>query len=122
MRIRDLQWKGIPSWPPEWGFSDEGAGEEGFLKNAQIHYDQAPACILVVATHLGENRNGIILLEDPAYLEILCQKLKENLGRPLSELGDLAIDFLLSMPKMGPKQVRPQITQNSPPKSISKIN
>jgi len=113
MRIRDLQWKGIPMWPPEWWISDEGAGEEGFLKNVQFRNDQTPACISVVATHLGNDRNGIIILEDPLHLETLCSKLKENIGRPLSQIGDLEIEPLLSMPKKGPKQVRLQTTQGS---------
>lgn len=108
MRIRDLQWKGIPAWPPEWWISDEEAGEAGFLKNAQIRYDQTPPCIAVVASHLDNSRNGVILLEDLFHLEILCQKLKENLGRPLAEIGDIDIDFALALPKQGPKQARPR--------------
>lgn len=28
MRIRDLQWKRMPAWPPEWWSSDEGAGDQ----------------------------------------------------------------------------------------------
>jgi hypothetical protein len=86
MRIRDLEWEGLPAWPPEWWVSDEGAGEEGILKNAQLRYDQTPACIAVVASHLGENRNGIIILGDPLHLEALCQKLEECIGRPLREI------------------------------------
>ena len=113
MRIRDLQWKGLSMWPPEWGFSDEGAGEDGFLKNVQFRNDQTPACISIIASHLGDDRNGIIILEDTAHLETLCQKLKENIGRPLKEIGDLNIAFFLSIPKMGQKQVRPQTTQGS---------
>ena len=113
MRIRDLKWKGMPAWPPEWWISDEGAGEEGFLKNVQLRYDQTPAYLSVVASHLGDDRNGIVILEDPAHLEIFYQKLKENIGRPLSQIGDLDTDFLPSIPKKGPKQVRPQSTQGS---------
>ncbi len=75
MRIRDLQWQGISTWPPEWGVADEGAGEEGILKNVQIRYDQSPTYISVVASHHGDSRNGIIVLEDSASLEILCKKL-----------------------------------------------
>ena len=113
MRIRDLQWQGMPMWPPEWWISDEGAGEEGFLKNVQLRNDQTPACISVVASHLGNDRNGIIILEDPYHLETLCHKLKENIGRPLEEIGNLKIDFFLSIPKKGPKKVRPETTQGS---------
>jgi hypothetical protein len=113
VRIRDLQWKGLPAWPPEWWFSDEEAGEEGFLKNVQFRYDQTQQCISVVATHLGNDRNGIIILENSLHLEILCNKLKENIGRPLKEIGDLDIDFLLSIPKKGLKKVRQTTRQGS---------
>jgi hypothetical protein len=113
MRIRDLQWKGISMWPPELGFSDEGAGEEGFLKDVQLRHEQKLLCISVVASHFGNDRNGVIILEDPLHLEALCRKLKENIGSPLSLIGDLEIDFLLSTQKKGPKQVRPQTTQGS---------
>jgi hypothetical protein len=112
MRIRDLEWKGMPAWPPEWWISDEGVGEEGFLKKVQLRYDQRPACISVLATHRGDDRNGIIILEDPFHLEILHNKLKENIGRPLAEIGDLDIDFSLYIPKKGLKQVRPQADQS----------
>ena len=99
MRIRDLQWKGIPTWPPEWGVADESAGEEGILKNVQIRYDQSPTYISVVASHHGDSRNGIIVLEDSASLEILCKKLQDNIGRPICEIGDLHIDFFPGIPK-----------------------
>ncbi|MEJ2672094.1 MAG: hypothetical protein P8168_07820 [Deltaproteobacteria bacterium] len=113
MRIRDLKWKELPAWPPAWWMSDEGAGETGVLQSAQLRYDQTPPSITVVATHLGESRNGVILLEGLAYLEILCNKLKDNVGRPLAEIGDLDIDIFASRPKKkGPKQVRPQIPQD----------
>jgi hypothetical protein len=111
MRIRDLRWKGISMWPPEWWVSDEGAGEKGFLKKVQFRKEQTPACLSIVASHLGEERNGVIILEDLLHLETLCQKLKENIGRPLFEIGNLDIDFSFSFLKKGPKQVRPQITQ-----------
>jgi hypothetical protein len=120
MRIRDLQWKGIPAWPPEWWISDETAGEAGFLKNVQLRYDQTPPCIAVVASHLDVYRNGVILLEDLINLEILCQKLKENLGRPLSDIGDMDIDFSPALPKQGPKQVRPPRRQDIRSEMVSK--
>lgn len=99
MRIRDLQWKGMPTWPPEWGVADESAGEEGILKNVQIRYDQSPTYITVVASHHGDSRNGIIVLEDSASLEILCKKLQDNIGRPIAEIGDLVIDFFPGIPQ-----------------------
>lgn len=113
MRIRDLKWKGLPAWPPEWWFSDEEAGEEGFLKNVEFRYDQNPQCISVVATHLGNDRRGIIILENPLHLETLCHKLQENIGKSVKDIGDFNIDFFLSIPKKGPEKVRPQTTKDS---------
>ncbi len=89
----------MPTWPPEWGVADESAGEEGILKNVQIRYDQSPTYITVVASHHGNSRNGIIVLEDSASLEILCKKLQDNIGRPIAEIGDLVIDFFPGNPQ-----------------------
>lgn len=106
MQIRGLKWKGVSMWPPEWWISDHGAGEEGFLAEVQFRKHRTPECIYVVVNHLGDIRKGIIVLEDPAHLEILYRKLRENLGRPLSEIGDLEIDLMPALRKHGPKQVR----------------
>jgi hypothetical protein len=110
MRIRDLQWEGIPTWPPQWWTPGQDSDEEGLLEDVYFSKDKMPFCISVDANHLGTEKRGIIIMEDPIHLEILCDKLKENVGRPLSEIGDLEIDFGLPMPKKGPKQVRPQTT------------
>lgn len=121
MRIRDLKWKGIPAWPPAWWISDEGAGEEGVLKNVQLRNSLIPSCVSIVASHLGDDRTGIIVLEDSAHLEILCNKLKENIGKQLTEIGDLEIDFALFLLRKGPKQVRPRTTADISKKK-SQIN
>jgi hypothetical protein len=110
MRIRDLKWRGIPAWPPEWWISDEGAGEEGVLENVQLRNYLIPSCVLIKASHLGYDRTGIIVLEDSAHLKILSNKLKENIGKPLTEIGDLEIDFGFFLPRKGQKRVRPRTT------------
>jgi hypothetical protein len=110
MQIRGLTWKKMPLWPPEWGISDHEVGEEGVLANVQLHNDLSPACIFVVANYLGDIRKGIIILEDLAHLGLLYQKLKENLCKPLTEIGDLEIDFIPSLQKSGEKQAQPHRT------------
>jgi hypothetical protein len=110
MRIRDLQWEEVPAWPPAWWISDKDAAEEGFLEDVYLSKDKMPFCISVDANHFGAEKKGIIIMDYPAHLEILYNKLKENVGRPLSEIGDMEIDFGLPMSKKGPKQVRPQKT------------
>jgi len=107
MQIRSLKWRGLAMWPPEWMISDQGLGEEGVLEEVSLRHDLKPKLISVVANHLGDIRKGILVLEDLALLEIVHSKLKENVGRPLTEIGDLEISFLPFMEKRGPKQVRP---------------
>jgi hypothetical protein len=110
MRIRDLQWSGVPTWPPHWWTTGHGSGDEGLLEAVYFSQDKMPFCISVDANHLGAEKKGIIIMDDPAHLYILYIKLKENIGKPLSEIGDVEIDFGLPMSKKGPKQVRPQKT------------
>lgn len=119
MQIRSLKWKEVPMWPPEWRISDHGLGEEGVLAEVQLHKHLTPECLYVVANHLGDIRKGIIVLESSAHLEVLYHKLKENIGRPLTEIGNLEIEFLSPLPKRGPKQVRPK-DQSSTGKRVSK--
>jgi hypothetical protein len=106
MKIRGLKWKGVSMWPPEWWISDHGAGEEGILTEVHFRKHRTPECIYVIVDHRGEIRKGIIVLEDPYHLEILYRKLKDNRGRPLTEIGDLEIDLRSPFLKHGPKQVR----------------
>jgi len=107
MLLRNLTWKGIPIWPPEWWISDCGAGEEGILEDVQLYQEIKLECIHVVARHLGDIRNGIIMLENPDHLKALYYKLKENLGRPLTMIGDMELNLLPSL--HGQKQVKNQL-------------
>jgi hypothetical protein len=107
MQIRTLEWRGLSMWPPEWAVSDQGLGEAGVLEAVHLRNDLTPKLINVVARHLGDLRHGIMVLEDPALLQVVYGKLKQHLGRTLSEIGDLEISHLPPMPKRGLKQVRP---------------
>jgi hypothetical protein len=113
MKIRDLKWRGLPMWPPEWSVSDDQAGEEGVLEDVQLRRELSTRLISIEANYLGDCRKGIMLLEDPAHLELVFDKLRENLGRPLTELGDLDIDFTPPLQKYGLKQARPTFTARS---------
>ena len=104
-------------WPPEWTISDQGLGEAGVLEEVHLRNDSNPKLIRVVAKHLGDIRQGIMVLEDPALLEVVYGKLKQHVGRPLTEIGNLEIQVFPSMRKRGPRQVRPL----SPPRHKSAI-
>ncbi len=120
MRIRNLKWREIPVWPPEWSFSDHDAGEKGVLEYVQLRNDLAPRLISVVANHLGEIRKGIIIQEDPTHLEIVYHKLQENIGRTLTEIGDLEIEIVPSLQKRALKQARPHRTPSNLGRAFNK--
>ncbi len=111
MKIRDLKWRELPMWPPEWVWvSDHQAGEEGVLEGVQIHYEFSIRLLSIEANHLGDYRKGLLIMEDPAHLELVFDTLQKNLGRSLTEIGNLEIDFTLSPQKCGLKQARPKAT------------
>ena len=114
MHIRDLMWNGLRMWPPEFGLANQVVGEKGILSRVRIRHDLKIKVIIVTANYLDQERKGIIILENPIHLGILCAKLKENIDKPLAEIGDLEIDFGLSMLRKVPKQVGPQTAQDSP--------
>ena len=93
-------------WPPQWSRSesDHQVGEEGVLEGVQLRHELSTRLIAIEATHLSDYRKGIMLLEDPAHLEFLFEKLRENLGRPLTVIGNLEIDFTPAPQKYGLKQ------------------
>jgi hypothetical protein len=93
MRIRDLKWRGLSIWPPEWAFADQGVGESGVLTRVELRQDQDPEFIFIEAEHAGYTLKGIALLEDPTHLEFLYGRLKDNIGRLLAEIGDLEINL-----------------------------
>jgi hypothetical protein len=107
MQIRSLKWKGLAMWPPEWMVSDQGVGEEGLLQEVYLRSDLNPQLISVVANHLGDIRRGIMVLEDPSHLNIVYDMLKQHIGRPLTEIGNVEITLSPLMQKRGPRQVRP---------------
>ena len=85
MQIKTLKWRGLSMWPPEWTIFDQGLGEAGVLEEVHLRHDLNPKLISVVANHLGGIRQGIMVLEDLALLEVVYDTLKQHVGRPLSE-------------------------------------
>jgi hypothetical protein len=94
-------------WPPEWTISAQGLGETGVLQEVHLRNDLNPTLISLVANHSGDIRQGIMVLEDPALLKVVYHQLKQHVGRPLTDIGDLEISHLPPMPKRDPRRMRP---------------
>jgi hypothetical protein len=108
MRIRDLDWRGEAVWPPEWWPPERAVmiGKNCVLKAVSIQ-DIVHQYIHVEIETLNGPLWGVIVLEDPGHLEVLCHKLKENIGKSLTEIGNMEINLSLPPRKRGQKQARP---------------
>jgi hypothetical protein len=120
MKIQDLKWRGLPMWPPEWLMSEPQIGEEGVLEDVELRRELSTRLISIEANHLGDCRKGIMVLEDPAHLQYVFEKLRENLGRPLAEIANLEIDFTPAPRKYGPKPARPSSTAGNMNRAVNK--
>ncbi len=88
MRIRDISWRGQFSWPPHWNVANIEA-EEGIL--IAVHLPNWTKSFLgIEVEHMGHRRMGVLLI-DEAVQSRLCRTLKDNIGKPLVEIGDLQI-------------------------------
>jgi hypothetical protein len=91
MRLRELKWMQLPVWPPQWGVTDEGAGEAGFLLSVKIHKDGLLEYIYIEADDGGHKLCGITTLGNPRHLKSLFRTISQHIGKPLTEIGDLEI-------------------------------
>jgi hypothetical protein len=90
MLINQLTWRGIPIWPPLWSEENYTVSERGLLKNVELL--PINRLIRIEATCAGASISGLILAND-AYQSSLYRKLKENIGKPLGEVGKMQIEL-----------------------------
>jgi hypothetical protein len=90
MRIKELTWKGLLIWPPQWTEEISDMVEQGVLKGVDIL--PLTDLIKIDASYAGSIISGLIFTSE-AYLESLYYKLRENIGKPLVEVGDLEVTF-----------------------------
>jgi hypothetical protein len=88
MRVRELTWRGLLIWPPHWAEKGTGIDEQGILKAVEIL--PLTDLIKIDATFAGSIISGLIFSNE-TYQFPLYFKLRENIGRPLVEVGDLEV-------------------------------
>jgi len=93
MRIRDLKGRGLSAWPPEWSESYQGLGRKGVLKKVCLSQDPESSVFYIEVAYVGTTLKGKIELENPKLLNSLYLMLKENIGKPLAEIGELEIEM-----------------------------
>jgi hypothetical protein len=99
MQLRDhplMSYRTVRNWPPTWTRSGEHiiTGEIGILK--QVNGDSALCnrCFLVIE-HKGLRYVGALLFSDVMFCLSIRKLLKNYIGQPIKEIGDLDLSFIL---------------------------
>ena len=90
MRLRQMRGEGYPCWPPVWLDKILSNSEEGVLKHVVLV--PGTTILKVDVGHEEGNLVGLLIFEKE-FLDPVYQKLKANIGRTLTEVGDLEINY-----------------------------
>jgi len=90
MLIKELTWNGLLIWPPLWAEDSHEVIEHGLLKGAEIL--PLIELIKIDATYAGTTISGLIFSTEE-YQGSLYNKLRENIGKPLEEVGNMELYF-----------------------------
>jgi hypothetical protein len=88
MLIKELKWKGLLIWPPQWTEESPRVIEDGLLKSVEML--PLTDLIKINASYAGTIITGLIL-SDEEYKGSLYCKLNENIGKPLKEVANIEV-------------------------------
>jgi hypothetical protein len=98
-----MRFHGMSTWPPVWTNTAVSQkrdkrqilrGERGILKNASMNNAVNNICFLFVE-HNGEQYAGALVVDDAVFCRQVFDILRENLERPIKEIGDLDLSRTL---------------------------
>jgi hypothetical protein len=90
MIIKELKWNGLLIWPPHWTEELPKVIEHGLLKSVEIL--PLTDLIKIDAAYAGTIVSGLIFSREE-YQDSLYRKLKENIGMPLEEVGNMEVHY-----------------------------
>ena len=90
MQIKELTWRGLLIWPPQWTEEYPNVIEQGLLKGVQIL--PLTDLIKIDATCAMTSISGLIFTSKE-YQGSLYYKLKESIVKPLNEVGNMEVNF-----------------------------
>ena len=90
MLIKELTWNGLLIWPPNWTEESPKVMEHGLFKNVVIL--PLTDLIKIDAAYGGNTISGLIFSNEE-YQGSLYRKLKDNIGKPLEEVGNMEVYF-----------------------------
>jgi len=89
MKIKELRWKGLLIWPPQWTKECPDVIRQGLLKDVKIL--ATTDVIKIDATYEQSIISGVIFASED-YQRSLYNKLKENIGKTLNEVGYIEVN------------------------------
>jgi hypothetical protein len=90
MRIKELTWRGLLIWPPQWAEEDPKVIQWGLLEGVKIL--PLTDLIKIDATYAMTTISGLLFTSEE-YQGSLYNKLKENIGKPLNEVANVEVNF-----------------------------
>jgi hypothetical protein len=102
LREHPCMWRrGKNSWPPFWSNamaegSKRANGEVGILRH--VHGSPVSTRCLLVIEYDGERFIGILVLPDSKLCRSIVIFLRNHVGRPIREIGELEIGSSLDAP------------------------
>jgi hypothetical protein len=90
MQVNRLEWNGLLIWPPHWTEEIPNVVERGILQSVEIL--PLTDLIKINATYAGKILSGLMFSREE-YQGSLYRKLKENIGMPLEEVGNIDVSF-----------------------------
>jgi hypothetical protein len=102
MMLRDhplMSYRGVKNWPPIWTRTrDENLktvrGEVGVLTYVYSNPRMSSKCFLVI-DHEGETYVGALIFDTHALCKQVTDLLWAHMNRPIKEIGDLDLSYLL---------------------------
>jgi hypothetical protein len=103
---RLMSYRTLANWPPVWTPRRRGAGGEiapvraslrgeiGTLKEAHLATNVRPPRIYLIVTHEGSEYIGSLLFDNALFCQQICEFLKQQIGKTISETGGLDVSHL----------------------------
>ena len=103
MKLRDhplMSYRGVRNWPPVWTIItanisvSDPRGELGVLKYVHSNSLMSGKCFLVIDFN-EKVYIGSLIFKDHAFCDQISRLLRDQVGRPIKEIGDIDVSHLL---------------------------
>jgi hypothetical protein len=105
MKLRDhpaMCYRNIPNWPPVWtrgvvresGERKSLKGEIGVLTYIYANPNASNKCYLII-DHQQERYTGCLIFSDRSVCAQISSLLRQHIGRPIEEIGNLDVSHTL---------------------------